>query len=371
MAYTHFQVHRCETSLNQLITEFAPRPTLEYPFEMRWSPEPGKPFEVANGVYWLRMPLPIQLDHINLWILRDGDGWTLVDTGYDSPVCKEVWEQVFEEFLTPDSVKQIIVTHFHPDHIGLAAWLLDKCNCPLLISAGEFNLYHEIHTRDQKNTKRISTEFLQELGFDMQDVAQFMPFFLSEEKPKNSRLQKDRCVFIKDGDDIEIDGSNWRVVSGNGHSPEHSCLYSKDLQVMISGDQAIPRISSNVSVYPANRHEDPLGDWLTSCEKLKSNIPNKTLILPSHQEPFRGLTERMQQLIDDHLAQLNRLRLAVHAPISPIQARSILFDRELNAIETILATGETLAHLNYLVHQGEVVMNIDSNGQARYSAVDQ
>jgi len=344
---------------------------LEYPFEERWSPVAGKPFEVADGVYWLRMPLPIDLDHINLWIIRDSnDSWTIVDAGYDSQECKDIWLQVFNQFLVGKTVNKIIITHFHPDHIGLAAWLLSKCDCPLLISAGEFNLYHDIHTRDQTSTKQISAEFLQELGFDEQDVAQFMPFFLSEEKPQDSRLQKDSCTFIKEGDDIEIDGLNWRVVSGNGHSPEHSCLYSKDLKLMISGDQAIPRISSNVSVYPANRHEDPLGDWLASCEKLKLKIPNQTLILPSHQEPFRGLSERMQQLIDDHLAQLNRLRLAVHAPISPIQARSILFDRELNVIETILATGETLAHLNYLVHQGEVEMKIDSKGQARYSAID-
>jgi len=353
--------------MNQLSTEFAPRPVLEYPFEKNWSPAPGEPFEVADGVFWLRVPLPIALDHINLWILRDVDGWTLVDSGYNADICKEVWNKVFDTFLTPSSVKQIIVTHFHPDHIGLAPWLADRCNCPILISQGEFNLYHEIHTRDQEKTKVTVTDFLNELGFDVESTENYIPFFLSEEKPAGSRVQKDKCHFIKDGDSIAINGREWCVVSGNGHSPEHSCLYCRDLQLMISGDQAIPRISSNVSVYPSNRHNDPLGDWLSSCEKLKSEIPNQTLILPSHQEPFRGIVERMQQLIDDHLAQLNRLRLAVHAPILAVQARAVLFDRELNQIETILATGETLAHLNYLVHQGEIEMHLNSTGQALYS----
>jgi len=88
------------SAMNQLTTEFAPRPVLDYPFNMRWSPEPGVPFEVTDGVFWLRVPLPIALDHINLWILRDGDGWTLVDSGYDAQICKDVWENVFDGFLT-------------------------------------------------------------------------------------------------------------------------------------------------------------------------------------------------------------------------------------------------------------------------------
>lgn len=337
---------------------------------MRWSPQPGEPFKVADGVFWLRMPLPIALDHINLWLLRDGDGWTIVDTGYDVQTCKDVWNKVFDGFLAPESVKQIIVTHLHPDHIGLAAWLANRCDCPILISEGELNLYCEIHHRDQESTRSTAIAFLQELGFDDESVANYVPFFLSDKKPLGARVQKDNCTFIKDGDTIDIDARRWRVVSGNGHSPEHSCLYCEALELMISGDQAIPRISSNVSVYPSNRHDDPLGDWLSSCEKLQNEIPNATLILPSHQEPFKGIVERMQQLIDDHLAQLNRLRLAVHAPISAIQARAILFDRELNLIETILATGETLAHLNYLVHQSEIEMQISSSGLALYSAID-
>lgn len=335
---------------------------------MRWSPEPGKPFKVADGVYWLRMPLPIALDHINLWILRDGDGWVIVDCGYDDPMCKAVWHKVFDEFLNADAVNQIIVTHFHPDHIGLASWLAQECDCPVNISKGEFSLYYDIHSRDQELTKVMVTAFLRELGFEEQNLLQYMPFFLSDEKSKDGRLQPNGCRFIGEGDTFKINQREWRIVSGNGHSPEHSCLVCDELAIMISGDQAIPRISSNVSVYPSNRHENPLGDWLSSCTKLQQVIPNNTLILPSHQEPFRGLFERMQQLIDDHLAQLNRLRLAVQAPITAIQARAILFDRELDLIQTILATGETLAHLNYLVHQGEIEMQIDSTGQALYSS---
>jgi glyoxylase-like metal-dependent hydrolase (beta-lactamase superfamily II) len=188
----------------------------------------------------------------------------------------------------------------------------------------------------------------------------------SGDKPADARVQKHMCEFIADGDVIQIDGRDWHVVSGNGHSPEHACLFNKQLNVFISGDQSIPRISSNVSVYPSNRHDDPLGDWLNSCEKLLEMIPNDTLVLPSHQEPFRNNKARMQQLIGDHKADLNRLRLAVDSPISPVEARAIMFNRELSMIDTLLATGETLAHLNYLMHRGELDMSIDVHGVARY-----
>ncbi len=354
--------------MKQLPTEFAPRPELKYPFKKRWSPEPGQPFEVEDGVFWLRVPLPIALDHINLWILRDNDGWTLVDSGYDAQICKDVWEQVFDGFLDPGSVKRVIVTHFHPDHIGLASWLALRCECPVLISRGEFDHYHSIISRNAEEYRIEAALFIREMGYQTDMVDKFAAFFEADQKPDEARVQKTQCEFIADGDVLDVDGRHWKIVSGNGHSPEHSCLYCEELKVLISGDQSIPRISSNVSVYPSNRHDDPLADWLNSCEKLQSVIPDETLILPSHQEPFYGNNARMQQLIDDHHAQLNCLRLAVRAPISAVQARAVLFNRELTTVETLLATGETLAHLNYLMHQGEISMEIDKQGVALYSA---
>ena len=340
--------------LKHLSTAFAPRPALQYPFERGWNPAPGEPFEVADGVYWLRVPMPISLDHINLWLLRDGDGWVIVDSGLDAPLCKQVWDTVFADFLSPDSVHRIILTHYHPDHIGLAAWLAHRCDCKVWISEGEFRHYHTIVNRNPDNFAPLVQQFTRDIGFDKHHADTYIGFFSADHKPAESRVQESMCVFIKEGDELVIDDYSWRVVMGNGHSPEHACLYNEQLKTIIAGDQALPRISSNISVYPGDRDADPLGDWLDSCAKLRDQIPNDTLVLPSHQEPFIGLDMRMQQLIDDHHTQLNRLRLQVVEPTTTDQACKVLFPRKLSVTETLMATGETLSHINYLWHRGEI-----------------
>lgn len=353
--------------MNHLRTEYSVKPKLNYPFEKRWSPPLGEPFEVVDGVYWLRQPLPMALDHINLWILRDGDGWTIVDSGYDHQACKEVWEKVFSDFLKPKAVKRVIITHFHADHIGLASWLAHRCDCFVWISRGEFNHYHDIITRDSVENTQTVDAYSQAVGFDQDTQRDFKRFFSADKKEDKKRVTKPICHFIEDTQEIEIDGLPWHVVTGNGHSPEHACLYCPQKEVMISGDQAIARISSNVSVYPKDMDANPLADWLHSCAKLQTLIPNNTMILPAHQEPFVGVSERMQQLIDDHMVDLNRLRVGLHSPLTVADARKILFDRELNMIDMVLATGETMSHLNYLCHQGEISVSYNAEGLAKYS----
>lgn len=310
--------------------------------------------------------MPLALDHINLWLLRDGDGWIIVDSGYDAPMCKEIWDQVFDQFCTPQSVKRVIITHFHPDHIGLASWLAHRCNCKVWMTRGEFEHYRYIVGRNSEADFRQASEFIQQLGFSNQQRDRYIDFFHADDKPAESRVQKPLCKFIANGDRLLINGSEWEIVMGNGHSPEHACLYNAAKNVLISGDQVIPRISSNVSVYLSNRDQDPLGDWLDSCERLKSKIPPDALVLPAHQEPFIGIVPRLQQLIDDHHAQLNRLRLGLVKPLTANEARKILFERDLNQVEVLMATGESLAHINYLLHRNELKKSLKTDGSVTY-----
>jgi len=339
---------------------------LAYPFGNRWSPEPGQPFEVADGVYWLRMPLPIELDHINLWLLDNGDDtWTIVDTGYEHDACKAVWEQVFERFLRPESVTQIIITHFHPDHIGLAAWLADRCNAPILISKGEFSYYREIVSQNADEFEQQVNRFAKQVGFDGEMTSALIRFFGVSNEPERKRVTQDMCAFLSEGDALTINNRQWQVVMGSGHSPEHACLYCADLDTLISGDQAIARISSNISVYPSKLLANPLKDWLSSCEKLRDKYTDKTLVLASHQEPFQGLVERMQFMIDEHQTDLDNLKRALTAKLNTAAVRQILFNRELNFVQSVLATGEALAHINYLKLTEELQVSYDE-GVAYY-----
>lgn len=347
-------------------TEFSARPELEYPFKKGWHPQPAEPFEVADGVFWLRMPMPIALDHINLWLLRDGDGWTIIDSGLDAPLCREVWDRVFAEVLTPESVKQVIITHYHPDHIGLAAWLAHRCQCRILITQGELQRYRALVDRDQESYLKEARAFIGEFGFDDSFQDLYTQFFSVDDKSDDDRVQVLMCDIIEDGSEIDIDTQTWQVVMGNGHSPEHACLFNKEKNVLISGDQVIARISSNISVYLANRDQNPLSDWLNSCQKLQNIIPEDALILPAHQEPFRGIVPRLQQLIDDHHTQLNRLRKHSDKGATVRELTKVLFDRKLSDVETLMAASETLSHVNYLLFSGELVKQAMGDGSIQF-----
>ncbi len=342
-------------------------PELEYPLGKGWAPPLGEPFEVHPGVFWLGMPIPIPLKRINLWLLKDGDGWTLVDTGMHQDVCKDTWQKVFARFCSPESIKRIIITHFHPDHLGLAEWLRSQANCPVLISHGEYNAYHNIRTRQPEEFARSVDGFTQLIGADDELKA----IYTDAGTPmQNAMLKPEHCDLIDESFKITIGDIRWQAVAGNGHSPEHICLYAPEQNLLISGDQALPRISSNISLYIENANQDPLADWLQSCEHLCDQLPEDVLVLPAHQEPFIGLHTRMRQLIDEHLSELDRLQKSINAsgsePKTGVEISHILFPRELEPYVRMMAVGETLAHLRYLANRKRINALTDAEGTLRF-----
>lgn len=341
--------------------------SLKYPRGLQWSPPFGEPFEVADGVFWFRVPLPMKLDHINLWLLRDGEQWTIVDTGMYDDGCKQTWNKVFDEFIAPESVSRIVITHYHPDHLGLASWLLERCRCKVLISKPEFDYYWHLRTRDVEEYAERAGRALREAGVDEESGKHYIKAFGSVNAART--LESGECEFLDEGAELDIGGRRWRAVSGSGHSPLHLCWYAEDDRLLIAGDQALPRISSNVSVYVDSPDRNPLQRWLESCEKLKREIAPDTLVLPAHQEPFIGIRERMQQIIDDHEQQLQALREALQQPLSIVQASEALFPVKLDDITRLLATGETQSHVNYLLAEGQLQEKIDEHGVRRYQRV--
>jgi glyoxylase-like metal-dependent hydrolase (beta-lactamase superfamily II) len=311
---------------------------------------------VAPGVHWLRMPLPFALDHINLWLLRDGGGWLLVDCGYGGDTTREIWQTHRAALLGALPLTRILVTHCHPDHLGQAAWLMREHGCELLMTQGEYLSAHAMHGQTS--------------GFGVAPLLElFSRHGMPAEEVEALRGRGNRYVVgvpevplryqrVSDGDLLSIDGRDWRVIAGLGHSPEHAALYCKETGVLISGDMLLPKITTNVSVWPTEPDADPLGRFLASIERFRE-IPETTLVLPSHGLPFRGIAPRVQQLKAHHEARLAELLGAIgHEARTAGELRRVLFPRELDLQQLFFAMGETIAHLNHLLHLRRVVRRL-------------
>lgn len=316
-------------------------------------PEPGAVLEVAPGILWLRMPLPFSLDHINLWVLDNGDHWAIVDTGVASAEIKALWRGLLAGPLSRKPVGRIIVTHYHPDHIGLAGWLSRKIGVTIEISRAEFLLARVLTLDVGGHPPDEVVRFYARHGWPADALAELRASawggFARGVHPLPQGYRR-----LREGDRLEIGGRIWEIVSGSGHSPEHACLWCADDAILISGDQVLPRITSNVSVYPTEPEADPLGDWLASIERLRALAP-ETLVLPAHNEPFLGLHARLDQLAADHRLKLDALRaLAARRPVSAWESFETLFGRPIAAGERQMATGEAVAHLHWLARRGEL-----------------
>lgn len=331
-------------------------------------PEPGTIKEVAPGVHWVRMPLPFALKWINLWLIEDGEGFTLVDTGVATEQTRQHWRAIFETALKGRPITRLICTHMHPDHIGLAGWITRKFQCRMWISRLEYMMCRMLVADTGREAPDEGLVFYREAGWDDNALDSYRVRFGGFGKAV-SRLP-DGFRRLVDGEQVEIGGRIWRVVCGNGHSPEHVCLWQPDLNVFISGDQVLPRITSNVSVFPTEPDADPLDDWLQSCAKLAREVTGDPLVLPAHNEPFIGLHARLASLLAGHERMLNRLEKRLQeGEKRALDLFGALFARPIDLDLLHMATGETVAHLNCLIERGRVVRRLRDDGVAVYRAV--
>ncbi len=345
------------------------RAALSYPHG-ETVPEVGSTLEVAPGVHWVRMPLPFSLQWINLWLIDDGPkGWTVVDTGMPMDDTKAAWRQIFDEKLGGRSVWRIIVTHMHPDHIGNAGWLSRKFpGAEFWISRLEYLTCRTLIADTGREAPQAGTDFYIRAGWNETQIETYKSRFGGFGRAV-SRLP-DAYHRLSDGDMFQMAGHSWTIIMGNGHSPEHSCLFCPALNIVISGDQLLPRISSNVSVFPTEPEADPLKDWLTSCEKLKRNLPDDVLVLPAHNEPFTGAHDRLDHLIKGHGIALKRLKQRLgQEPRRVVDVFPAIFGRKIGDDVLSMATGEAVAHLNYLIAADEARVKTDPSGVNWYSAV--
>lgn len=334
--------------------------SLQYPFAE--APPPGTVTVVADGVFWLRMPLPFQLDHINLWLLRDSGGWCIVDTGFPSDEARECWEKILTALDGP--VTRIIATHFHPDHLGLATWLMERTGTPIYMTTGEFLTAHAVWNEVGGHGARFMVEQFREHGLDAERLAKFAQRGSGYRQAIPSLPE---CYHrLRAGDQLTIGCCVWEVIPGYGHSPEHAALYCREAGVLISGDMLLPRISTNISVFAATPEADALGWYLDSLQHYAQTIPEETLVLPSHGLPFYGVQARVEGLCAHHRDRLRVLEETCEVPQSAASVLGVLFPRSLDTHQTMFAMGEAIAHLNHLEREGRLQRCRDADGVIRF-----
>jgi glyoxylase-like metal-dependent hydrolase (beta-lactamase superfamily II) len=333
---------------------------LQYPFSD--VPSPGSAVEVAPGVHWLSMPLPFQLNHINLWLLEDEGAWTLVDCGIGNDQTRALWVRLFERVR---KVRRVILTHYHPDHAGNAAWLCERFGAELWTTQGEYLTAHAVRASAAGYTKdAVLSVFrkngLEEARYEAMAEGGNRYAALVPEFPYSYRR-------IIEGDRIRVGGNEWRAIIGHGHAPEHLSLFSKELNTVIAGDMLLSTISTNVSVWSIDPEGDPLRLFLDSIRRYRE-LPADVLVLPSHGKPFRGAHERVAQLEKHHEARLQELGQALGGEgKSAGELLGVLFRRKLDAHQTFFAMGEAIAHLHYLYYAGRASRSLGADGIMRYT----
>jgi glyoxylase-like metal-dependent hydrolase (beta-lactamase superfamily II) len=326
-------------------------------------PATGEFVSVALGILWVRIPMPMDLNHINLWLIEDGDGWTLVDSGLNADMCKEAWMVLEPKVFANKPLRRIFVTHLHPDHVGLAHWLQKRHGAVAWMSARGIGLTTAIATEPTATELADAEAFMRNHGYT--DTALTTRFVSGKMYRSSISGVPEITHSPNDGDSIEIGGESWRIFETNGHAEGHQCLHNAERRILISGDQVLPTISSNVSFSPRGTDSNPLASYLESLERL-GKLDAHTLVLPSHGRPFYGLQFRTSDLIAHHREHLAAMKQACAEPRTSFELVPVLFKRRLVGSHWMFAMGETIAHAEYLVQAGELERRVDGASTVRY-----
>ena len=339
---------------------------IRHPFEA--PPAPGAAVPVAPGILWLRLPLPMALDHVNAYALDDrlhgGGGWTVVDPGMHTPATVAAWEAALAGPLAGAPVTRVIVTHYHPDHIGMAGWFQSRG--AELVTPRLGWVTARMLTLDVQPVPAPQTlDFWHRAGMPEAEIARratMRPFNFSDVvaplPPGFTRLSE--------GDCLRAGGRDWRVLFGHGHAPDHATLWADDGAVVLGGDQLLPGISANLSVYAAEPDADPVGEWMAATRSFQPVATGAELVLPGHKLPFTGLPLRLTQMIANHEGALDRLLDHLATPRTAAECFAPLFKREIGPATYLMALGEAVAHLNHLGHAGHAVGEARADGAIRW-----
>jgi glyoxylase-like metal-dependent hydrolase (beta-lactamase superfamily II) len=314
-------------------------------------PEPGQVVAVQEGLWWLRMPLPISLDHINLWLLEEPGGYSLVDTGMATAAARALWEQLANTLLLERPLTRILLTHLHPDHSGLAAWLQRRFAVPVWTSAATLEQLRILLGETTPQTLAQRLAFF--AGHGVEPVAEMAGSLGSKGYQESVSGVPEAGRLMLDNELTPIGGRDWRWLATGGHAHGHLCLHAaQPRSVLIAGDQVLPSISPNIGLTPLTADPNPLATYLDSLERL-SALDASTLVLPSHGRPFVGLAARATEIRRHHERQMAKLFEACHTPLTAFECLPFLYRRQQRGFNLFLAMGEALAHLEYLTCSGQ------------------
>ncbi len=332
-------------------------PKLEY--YGKTVPATAERAEIAPGVTWIRMPLPFALNHINLWLLDDEDGWAVVDTGFDSSQTRSAWQHHFTTTMEGREITAVAITHYHPDHFGLAGWLHRLHGAPVAMTRTEWVLANSIYLDTEDRYGQVQGTLYAENGLDKALAATIAKS--AGAYRRSLSVLPDSYHRIQDGQEFVVGGRSWKVVIGAGHSPEHACFYCSELDTLISGDMVLPTITPNITLYAAEQETNPLAAFFESLRRLKE-LPETTLVLPSHGRPFYGLHRRVDQIIAHHKEHLATIIDELSNPKPAAALLPVLFSSCLDIHQSMFAMGEVMAHLAWLEHDGQVTQRCGSDG---------
>ena len=327
----------------------APR-AIRYPEEK--APGSGEAIEIAEGILWLRFPLPMALDHVNVYALDEGDFWTLIDTGFDTKRTRAIWSDALAGPLAGKPIGRVVVTHHHPDHVGLAGWFQSEQGAEIAMTRTAWLTARMLTLDEQHRPADETIAFYKSAGMDRGILAKRM-----EERPFNFAdvvtPLKLGFTRLNDGQSIHMGGRDWTIRFGQGHAPDHATFWSDDGKVVLGGDQLIPSISPNIGVYATEPEADPVSEWLAACNAFKPHATSDQLVLPGHKLPFYGLPSRLDQLIENHHGALKRLRDHLRTPHTAAECFLPIFKRQVGGGEYGLALVEAVAHCAHLWQAGE------------------
>ncbi len=332
---------------------------IHYPHET--PPAKGTAREIADGILWIRLSMPLGLDHVNVYALREPNGWTVIDTGLDTKLNRREWAAIIKDDLCGDPILRVVVTHHHPDHVGLAGWFMEQ-GAELLMTRTAWLTARMLTLDEEPTPSPEAVSFWRGAGMDEALLSKRLdnrPFnFCDTVYPVPLGFTR-----LEEGAVHRLGGRDWVVHLGQGHAPDHATLWCQDAPLVLAGDQLLPSISPNLGVYPTEPMADPVAEWLESCARFETMAREDHLVLPGHKLPYHGLPARLAQLSDNHHGALARLREHLRAePRTAVDCFAPLFKRQIDEATYGLAMVEAVAHLNHLYHLGEVAREMDARG---------